>query len=207
MAKRQGTADRGRRKEGGIGGVWATSSQDLVHLVQLLYGHSKAAAAGSIDGNWSRYVYAGLPMLLAALQAFVVEYERMSYPGRTSKILDINSSEFKTTYRIDGPLLQDFEALSELRNEIIHPAHLPTGSKDNWPDYLRHVKSAGLLNTTNDPDSDYTMFPQMGSHKLFTWAVNVTREIYKAVIESDPKRAERFRPFLESWSSEQFGGR
>ena len=85
----------------------------------------------------------------------------------------------------------------EIRNEIIHPVPLPTGTPDNWPDYLRRVKSKGLLSTTGKPNSDYVMLGQIASHKLFMWAIDVTEGLYKAIIESNPAKVELFRPFLD----------
>jgi len=144
-------------------------------------------------------------MLMAALQAFAVEYERISYPSRMTKILDVNDQEFKARYGLDDALAQELDDLIELRNEIIHATHLPTGTKDNWPDYLRRVKAAGLLNSTIDSESDFVMLSQMASHRLFMWAVDVTRRLYERVVESDPERAPQFRPFLDSWNSDRFG--
>jgi hypothetical protein len=195
---RQGRKDRESRVAARHGGSAGTSSQDILHLVSKLYQHSKQEAA-SLDGNWSRYVYAGLPLLLAALQALVVEYEFLLNPRGFAKPADVNRPEFMIKYKITGALRERYDDLIELRNEIIHPVHVPTGTPDNWPSYLSRIKKAGLLNTTGDPKGDYILLSQLASHRLFTWAVNVTRELYDKVIESDPLRATQFRRFLTSF--------
>jgi hypothetical protein len=202
-SRRQGRKDREARVTTRHGGSAGTSSQDILLLVSKLYEHSRQEAT-SLDGNWSRYVYAGLPMLLAALQALVAEFEFLLNPSGSGQPPDVNRPEFLTRYEIAGSLLERYTDLIELRNEVIHPAHAPTGNADNWPDYLRRVKEAGLLNTTGDPRGDYILLSQLASHRLFTWAVAVTRELYEKVIESDPARATQFRRFLSSFEPPWF---
>ena len=77
---RKGTWDREERFRNRDSGQAASSSQDFLHLVAQLFGHSKNAAAQSANHNWSIYTYAGLPMLLAALQALVVDCEFLLSP-------------------------------------------------------------------------------------------------------------------------------
>lgn len=96
--RRSGRNDRKERLSGKRSGVSATSSQDYLHLAHLLFRHSEAYAAQCVGGNCSRYTWAGLPMLLAALQAFVVEYEFILHPKPVAPPLDITSSEFITRY-------------------------------------------------------------------------------------------------------------
>lgn len=98
---------------------------------------------------------------------------------------------------VSGVLLQDLRDLVEIRNEIIHPVPLPSGTQDNWPVYLRRVKKKGLLTTTGDPNADYVLLAQIGSHKLFTWAVDVTKGLYEAVINSNAAKMQAFQPFLD----------
>ena len=57
----------------------------------------------------------------------------------------------------------------------------------------------GLLNSTGDPEADYSMLSQIASHELFAWSVVVIKQLYMVVIESDPGRAPMFRPFLSSF--------
>jgi hypothetical protein len=142
------------------------------------------------------YTWAGLPMLLAALQALVVEYEFVLNPVATTKPLDITSPAFVARYRISGDLLENFNDLIEFRNEIVHPAHATRGTPDNWPSYLGRIKKLGLLETARSPTNDDVLLSQMASHRLFEWAVLVVRSLYVAVIKSDPQRADFFLRYL-----------
>jgi hypothetical protein len=143
-------------------------------------------------------VFAGIPVLLAALQALVVEYEFIIAPLKRRKPHDINAQEFLSDYAITGDLLDDLNDLIELRNEIIRPAHATCGASDNWPPYLSSVKAKGLLTSTGNPKADYSMLAQMASHRLFIWAVQIVQRLYIRVIESDRDRAHMFRPFLSA---------
>jgi hypothetical protein len=203
---RQGRREREARYQGHLSGWTATHSQDYLFLASRLYGLSYEEATKAAKGNASFYVFAGIPILLAALRALVAEYEFIVFLPTRRKPPDVNTKAFVTDYAIVGDLLDDLNDLIELRNEIIHPAHATCGAKDNWPPYLTRVKGKGLLNSTGKPQSDYTMLGQMASHRLFTWAVGVTRELYVRVIESDPARALKFRPFLKSFDPTWFVG-
>ncbi len=147
-------------------------------------------------------------MLLAALQAFVVECEFLLNSAPPSgKPLDVNSDQFIKRYGIDGDLLRDFEDLQELRNEIIHPSHAPTGMPDNWPRYLERVKTHGLLQSTGEAH-DYALLDQIASHRLFAWAVQVVSAIYGRVIEhirtADPSLGHLVVGHLTSFSPPRF---
>jgi hypothetical protein len=58
-----------------------------------------------------------------------------------------------TRYGLSGELLKDFECLCEIRNEIVHPVPLPTGTHDNWLEYLRRIKDKNLLIEHSDPNT------------------------------------------------------
>lgn len=111
-------------------GAWGTSSVDFVVLVRDLYRLSKQYAE-SFDGNCSRFTYCGIPMLLTAIRCLMIEYESshptdydalkvLSEPGDLVNMLK--------HYKTPDELLQEAKDLNEIRNEIIHPAHLPTGT-------------------------------------------------------------------------------
>jgi hypothetical protein len=186
--------------------IWqgSTTSQEFLVLVARLFELSKRSAAKADGGNYSSFTFAGLPMLLAALQALVVEYEYLLNPLGVAPPPDINGPDFLGRYRVSGQLLDDFNDLIELRNEIIHPAHVPTGTPDNWPAYLGRVKDLGLLNTTGTPGGDYALFDQLASHRLFEWAIGVVRSLYGAVIMSDASRAPMFIGFYKTFESDWF---
>jgi hypothetical protein len=103
----------------------------------------------------------------------------------------------ETRYRVSGDLLEDLRDLMEIRNEILHPVPLPTGTPDNWPDYLRRVKQKGLLTTSGSPNCDYVMLGQIASHKLFAWAVEVTKRLYRAIVYSNPAKVQMFQDYLD----------
>lgn len=104
-------------------------------------------------------------------------------------------------YGVCGDLMEDLKDLIELRNEIVHPSPLPTGTPDNWPDYLRRVKQKGLLATSAGTVGDYLLLDQIASHKLFLWAAEVTKNLYSAVVNSDPKKIEHFKEFLTNFDN------
>jgi hypothetical protein len=167
----------------------------------LLFRHSKSRQ----DENCSTYTWAALPILLAALQALVVEYEVVMNPLAASEpASDINGTEFVKRYGIAGDLLDNFNDLIEVRNEVVHPSHAPTGTPDNWPVYLARLKKLGVLESTGAADHDYLLLGQIASHRLFVWAVQVVRSLYEAVIRSDPQRAPQFEPYLTSFDPPWF---
>jgi hypothetical protein len=202
---REGSKDRRERLTAGHSGWSGSSSQDYLYLADLLFGHSKSYAARCPGANCSKYTWAGLPILLAALQALVVEYEVIMNPQRTGEPpTDINRREFVERYGISGDLLDNFNDLIEVRNEVVHPSHAPTGTSDNWPAYLARLKKLGVLESTGAPDHDYLLLSQIASHRLFEWAVGVVRELYQVVIRSDLGRAAFFEPNLSSFASPWF---
>jgi hypothetical protein len=175
-------------------GWTGTVSSDFFHLVHKLTERSKAEAE-RLDGNTSSYVWAALPILLSGLSATLVEQEAIYLnqrkPDRVQMLADVNylPEQFVQLYGLKGDLLDDLKVLVELRNEIIHPAHMPTGTPDNWPDTLRSFKAKGLLSSTGDPQSDYLMLGQMKSLRLLLWAVDVVNRLRNVVLTHHGKQA------------------
>lgn len=188
-------------------GAWGTTSQDLLYLTSKLFRNSKGEASSSSDGNTSRFVYAGVPLLLAALHSFTIEYEGIGTLGSLpAELIEAPLAKLmETRYGVSGGLLEELRDLIEIRNEIIHPVPLPTGTPDNWPDYLRRVKEKGRLCTTGDPEVDYIFLAQLASHRLFSWAVEVTKGLYTAVVYSNPAKAQMFQPILDNNFKTLFG--
>jgi len=152
-----------------------------------------------MDKNHSSFAYAGIPLLLSAVQSFVIEYEKMLCLQPLSDALSAPSGLaflLESRYGVSGNLLDNLRDLIEIRNEIIHPVPLPVGTRDNWPDYLRRVKEKGLLCTSGDPNADYIMFSQIRSHKLFQWAVEITESLYAAIVNSNAAKTPMFQRFL-----------
>ena len=169
-------------------GGWAgTSSTDLFFLAEKLHGQAKAEAE-SLDGNTSSYVWVALPILLSGLSATLVEQEAMlanqRKPERVQVLISVPylPDQFVQLYGVKGEILEDLKILVELRNEIIHPAHMATGTPDNWPETLRAFKQRGLLSSTGDPTSDYLMLEQMKSLRLLDWASTVVGRLRSIVL-------------------------
>jgi hypothetical protein len=172
-----------------------------MRIVRLLFAHSSDYAA-RIDGNCSPYALTAIPMLLSSLRCLVVEFA--SYPPADAPMLDAltEANDFGRIlerYLIDDPLRSESLLLQELRNEIIHPAHRPSGTADNWPEYLRVLKEKGLLQSTGRKDSDYIFFSQLQSHRLFAWSWRVTRDIVERVLQSDPRKSPVLGDFLHNY--------
>lgn len=202
-----GRADRSRRITQRKSGAWGTTSQDLLFVAARLFRLSRQESTSRPDKNSSCYVYAGIPLLLASTHSFAIEYEGIMNLGPVPAELSADPlvKTMATRYCVSDVLLQDLRDLVEIRNEIIHPVPLPSGTPDNWPDYLRRVKKKGLLTTTGDPNADYILLGQIASHRLFTWAVQVTKDLYAAVINSNPAKLQAFQPFLDYNFKNLFG--
>jgi hypothetical protein len=182
-------------------GAWGTTSQNLLMVTSRLFHLSAADTSSALDKNYSSYVYAGLPLLLSAIQSFIIEYEGMLNLHPLPEMLSAPNGLallLESKYGISGDLLDDFRILSEIRNEIIHPIPLPAGTPDNWPDYLRRVKQKGLLSSTGNPLADYLMFSQMASHALFKWAVETTEKVYSVIVNSDTAKTPMFHCYVEA---------
>jgi hypothetical protein len=191
LTKLMGVALSRREREERIlepkGGWAGTSSTDLFFLAEKLYGQAKSEAE-SLDGNTSSYVWAALPILLSGLSATLVEQEAMLANQRQEERVQVLidtaylPEQFNRLYRVSGELIEDLKILVELRNEIIHPAHMATGTPDNWPETLRAFKQRGLLSSTGDPTSDYLMLEQMKSLRLLEWAFEVVGRLRSVVL-------------------------
>ena len=186
--------DRTERLQQSKGGWAGTISTDFFHLVYKLCERARAEAE-SLDGNTSSYVWAALPILLSGLSATMVEQEAMFLHQRSPDRVQVLTGKLPLTkqfvelYELSGELLDDFKILVELRNEIIHPAHLPTGTPDNWPDSLRAFKQRGLLNSTGDLRTDYLMLEQMKSLRMLEWALSVVGRLRSIVLNKHGQTA------------------
>jgi hypothetical protein len=175
-------------------GLWGSSSQDFVRAAYLLYEHS-ANYARSNDGNVSIYALPGIPMLFSAVRCLLIELQAGLYGGSPNdealeKIAN-TSNDFHFIlqhYPITKPLREDIELLVQVRHEIIHPAHRPTGSPMNTPRYLQILRDRTLLQSTNDDKGDYMWIGQLQSHCLFTWSFQTVEGIVEILIrEHDVK--------------------
>jgi hypothetical protein len=196
-----GRGDRAGRLTENRAGAWGTSSADFMHVVRLLFANSKSYA-DSIDGNCSPYALPAIAMLLTSVRCLVIEYA--SYPPADLAMLEAltEGNDFMailSKYKIEDPLRSEALLMQELRHEILHPAHRPSGTRDNLPDYLRTLKQRGLLQSTGRADSDYIFLSQLQSHRLFEWAWQVTHGIVARVLHSDPEKHQTLENFLQNY--------
>ncbi len=189
--KRQQRENRIRSPKCGASG---TSSADFFHLVEKLYRQAKTEAK-SLDGNTTIYTWAALPMLVSGLSALVVEREAMFKNQRDERRVHLLLTEalpdqFKTLYKVRGGLLGCLKQLVQLRNEIIHPAHLATGPVI-WPRELSQTKKRGLLNSPPKESEEYLLLDQLKSLRLLEWAMQIVEQLKKVVADYHGKRALR----------------
>ena len=192
-----GTKDRADRLKHRKPGQWSSVSSDFLYLASKLYKLSEKEVSTSIEGGTSKMVFAGIPVLLSSLSALIIECEHIGV--LTPPELDMKQplpQLLKQRYGMSGELLKDFECLCEIRNEIVHPVPLPTGTKDGWPEYLRRVKDK--LIAVEQPGG---LFAQLASHDLFTWALMVTQAAHKVVIYSFPHHGEMLQFFLTTFAN------
>lgn len=194
----EGRASREFRLREPKPGVWGSSSQDFVHLANTLFEHS-ASYARSVDGNCSIYALAGIPMLLSALRCLLIELNAGSmYTGTigTPEVLEelaATSSDVKfirDRYSVPLDLGDRLQLLEQVRHEILHPSHPPSGDFGNTPAYLQPLRDQQLLQSTGK-DAGYIWLEQLKSHRLFKWAFQTLRETAELLL-----RAHDVQPFI-----------
>jgi len=196
-----GRADRESRLIESRSGAWGSSSADFMRVVRLLFDHSRVYAS-TIDGNCSPYTLCAIPMLLSSLRCLIVEYASYSPTDELTLKMLTGPNDFAKMldrYQVEDPLRSDAVLLHELRNEIIHPAHRPSGTPDNWPDYLRVLKEQGLTQSAGRAHSDYIFFSQLQSHRLFAWSWRVVRDLAEQILRSDPHKSSVLINFLDNY--------
>src|SRR6266404_1416317 len=137
-------------------GSWATSSQDYLLLATDLYGLSARYANSIDDGNCSPYPLAGVPLLVSTLRALLIEANAgilgLARHPEALKQLAEDQNEVSLVRRKyladDDSTADDFQLLQEVRNEIVHPAHMPAGSLHNTPTEMLSLRDRGLLQRT-----------------------------------------------------------
>jgi hypothetical protein len=196
-----GRTDRDGRLIENRSGSWGSSSADFMRLVRLQFQQSRSYAE-RLDGNCTPYTLSAIPMLSSSLRCLVVEYASFLPTDAAMLQALTKPSDFAMIlkgYAIEDPLRSDALLLQEIRNEIIHPAHRPSGTHDNWPEYLRSLKEKGLLQSTGGGDSDYTFFSQLQSHRLFAWSWRVTRDVVERILLSDARKMAALGNFLHNY--------
>ena len=187
-------------------GSWGTSSQDFIYLAMLLYGHSAEYAKGS-DGNCSAYTPAGIPILFSALRCLLIELNADIYhTGRANQ--DVLEKLAKSAndievifkhYSIPTELHDRLELLVQVRHEILHPAHRPSGDVRNTPAYLAPLRWAKLLQSTG-VKSDYIWLDQLRSHRLFSWGFKTVKQTVAILLETHQLPPSEAAKLIASYS-------
>lgn len=104
---------------------WGTTSSMYFHAVELVFRKSQKATAGDFTKS-SRWVYAGVPVLIAGVEAFFIEHQNLLKDNSGTKTLaGIKPlADMLKLYPLTDELRLDMEALIEVRNQIVHPAPL-----------------------------------------------------------------------------------
>lgn len=204
----QGKQDRDERLRTPKSGAWGTHHSHMIWLTRQLYGHSRSEAS-STGGNATLYPFAGIPLLVSALQSFIIEYESI-LPSDSTCLEPLMRGGLggliqllETRYAVQGKLLDEARNLLEVRNEMVHPVPLPTGTGDNWPTYLRKLKEDGLAESTGE-SPDYNFMAQLGSHRLFAWACRVTHDLFQQVVYSNREKSAIFQGFVDEFEKFDF---
>jgi hypothetical protein len=115
-------------------------------------------------------------VLFSALRCLLIELNSGMYSGVNNDVVleelagsGIDSLTLVRHYPVAGPVRKRLHVLTQLRHEILHPAHRPSGERTNTPAYLRALRSQRLLQSTAKA-ADYIWLAQLQSHKLFRWA-------------------------------------
>ena len=167
-------------------GSWGTVSAWYFHSVELVFRESHKTAVESPDGR-SRWVYAGLPVLFAGVEAFLIEHQHMMRDNVGDKVIagvtDIRA--VLAHYPLPDELRLDMVALVEVRNQIVHPSQVPFGAAE-WPDSIRRLRDRKVLDGKM-PQSGTEALALLAKHKLFEWAVERCAETLDIVADSDQR--------------------
>lgn len=155
----------------------------------MLYQLSADYAAAH-DGNVSIYPLAGIPPLFSALRCLLIELNGGMYGELPRQaVLDElaragnDVAVILANYSLPNDLKDRLLLLLQVRHEVIHPAHLPSGGESGTPDYLKPLRAAGLLQSTGAA-ADYTWISQLQSHRLFRWAFETVRQTVEVLLAS-----------------------
>lgn len=199
-----GRKSREARLLGNAHGAWGSSSQDFAHLALLLYRHSDEYARAK-DGNVSPYVFAGIPMLLAAVRCLLIELASglLGNTRNQSRLQALATSDNDVEYAIShypvpDSLAVDLRLLVQIRHELLHPSHRPAGTPHNTPSYLDDLRQRTLLQSTGKIP-DYVWIDQLKSHRLFRWAYLTVEALVDILLTSHSLPTETAEGIRESY--------
>lgn len=90
--------------------------------------------------------------------------------------------------------------LYEVRNEIVHPAHMPAGTPHGTPVDMLRLRELGVLQSTSNDNGDYTWISQVRSHRLFRWAFSVVEEVATIILKEHHASVESFNLHIQSYT-------
>lgn len=103
-------------------------------------------------------------------------------------------------YDIDDCLAEDLRSLVEIRHEVIHPSHRPTGTPDKMPVHFGRLRELKLLQVC-EPDGYYNWPSQLQSHRLFEWAFATIKHTVVVLLKAHNVDDERADGIAISYSS------
>jgi hypothetical protein len=176
-------------------GSWGSTSATYFRLVAKLFHESAVTAASAIHDDW---VYAGIPMLVTGVEAFLIEHQRIlnQNPNRSTIAGDDPIRDVLLLYSLPDDLRDDMSALIEIRNQIVHPSPVPFGSY-YWPASLERLRSQGVLDGRT-PQSGADVLSILASHRLFEWAVEKCARTLDVISASDQDRAWMFHSLADN---------
>jgi hypothetical protein len=193
MNERKQREDRIRnRRNGG----WGTTSSTYFYTVHQVFEQSEKASQSDPEKR-SVWVYAGLPVLLAGVEAYLIQHQHLLKDSSGMKVLAgvDQLKEVVKLYPLSAELQADIEALIEIRNQIVHPSPLPFGQPE-WPASLKRLHELKVIEG-NTPESGANALAMLGTHRVFEWAVERCAQALDLVADSDPDRAWMFHRHAE----------
>jgi len=202
---KEGRKDRTDRLLEQRSGPWGSSSQSYIGHATDLFVQSAERARAS-DGNCSAYALSGVPVLLSALRAVLIEANSGLYGrGRDAQLLERLGGNIPEgvmvceKYQFSPEDRNKLPLLYEVRNEIIHPTHRPAGTSHNTPLGMLCIRELGLLQSTGKEDSDYIWIEQLQSHRLFRWAFLIIENVVAVVLQQHHSLEEDFSFHMQSY--------
>ena len=193
MNERKQREDRIRNRRNGDWGATCSMYFCAVHQV---FGESQKASQRDPEQR-SVWVYAGIPVLLAGVEAYLIQHQHLLRDSSGMKVLaGVDPlKEVLELYALPVELQTDMEVLIETRNQIVHPSPLPFGQPE-WPASLKRLHELKVIEG-NTPESGANALAMLGSHRLFEWAVERCAQALDLVADSDPDRAWMFHRHAE----------
>lgn len=170
-------------------GNTSSHSLDFIMAIEGIIKIAKPDALSSGSKNATVQTLSIIPLLFSAFRCFVIECAYMPRPhkpesGLLRKLTEPNDfEEVLNWFKTPDDLRKDGTLLLEIRNEIIHPSTLPTGTPNNWPEYLQEIKNKGLLEETGRENSNFRMLHQICSYRLIEWACETIKNVVLQVVK------------------------